>query len=126
MSRMQRLASLVLVALWLPATLHCELEGSGLFQPAAACVAAGDDCCYDPNCFTLENALFKESAHVVKVSAPHATTCAVCLTPALTPDTLFAEPILSAARHVPPPELGVAWQFLTRAAPPARAPALNT
>jgi hypothetical protein len=126
MSRLQRFASLVLVALWLPTTLHCELETSGLFEALTECVAAGDDCCDDTNCSTLEDALYKESALGLKVPAPDATPCLVCLAVAFTPDSFFAELVLAAARHEPPPELGVAWQFLTRAAPPARAPALNT
>ena len=126
MFRPIKIVALLLLALWLPTTLHCELETSGLFETLTECVAAGDDCCDDTNCVSLEDALYKESAQGLKVSAPDATSCTVCLAVAVTPNSFFADPVLSAARQEPPPELGVAWQFLTRAAPPARAPALNT
>ena len=126
MLRLTKLIALLLVALWLPATLHCELEASGLFEPFTECVAAGDECCDDTVCVTVEEALFKETAHALKVSAPDDDACLVCLAVAAPSDAFFADPVLSSARHESPPELGVAWQFLSRAAPPARAPALNT
>ena len=125
MSRLHRLASLVLVALWLPVTLHCELEATGLFGPLTECVASGDDCCADTDCITVEEALFKESATALMVSAPAAASCLVSFAVTVPPAVHFAGPVLASARPAPPPELAVAWQFLSRAAPPARAPALD-
>ncbi len=126
MSRLTKLIALLLVAVWLPVTLHCELEITGLLGPAGECVASDDACCNDTACVTVEEALFKDSTPVLTVSAPDASTCLVCLALATPPDAFFAESALSTVRHEPPPELRVTWQFLSRAALLARAPdALN-
>ena len=127
MSRLVRLLLLTLVAAWLPVTLHCSLEAAGVFAAADDCctaepsASAGD--CKDDACPTVENALYKESSHALTVAAPELARCFVCLELPAPGSQLQA---LSPARHAPPPELRVTWQFVTRAAPPARAPSLNT
>jgi hypothetical protein len=127
MSRSARLLWLLLMAIWLPATLHCRLEAAGL-EPAHECCAengaqasAGD--CRDDPCPTVEENLFKESSQGLTVSAPSAWDCD--LDGAMMPGacaSIPTVPALSPARHAPPPELEAAWQFMARAAPPARAP----
>jgi hypothetical protein len=131
MSRVARALLFALVALWLPVTLHCRLEAAGVFTAADDCCAAeqtaepaGD--CKDDACPTVEDALFKESAHGLQIAAPAACNLPACLILIAYERDLTADPTLSPARHAPPPELRVAWQFLSRAAPPARAPSLNT
>lgn len=132
MSRLARLLLFTLVAVWLPVTLHCKLEAAGVFTAPDDCCASEhaaaipDSDCKDDACPTVEDALFKESAQALQVSAPAATDCYACLALVALDRDLRAAPTLSPPRHGPPPELSVAWQFVTRAAPPARAPSLNT
>jgi hypothetical protein len=128
-SRFARMLILTLVAVWLPVTLHCRLEAAGFYDAADDCCSteqaaapAGD--CKDDACPTVEDALYKESAHSLKVAAPDVSLCLACL--ALVPESAANEPALSTASHAPPLEIEAAWQFLARAAPPARAPSLNT
>lgn len=118
---------MLLVAIWLPATLHCQLESAGFSGGSDCCavdevtVPSGD--CADDACPALEQALYKESSSLLKVAAPAGGVCfagGTCPLPAFLP-----QPALSPARHAPPRELRVAWQFISRAAPPARAPSLN-
>ncbi len=129
MPRFARMLILTLVAAWLPVTLHCRLEAAGFYDNDACCATeqaadiAGD--CKDDACPTVEEALYKESTAGLKLVAPALTTCLVCLVSVPAPG-LVAEPTLSPERHSPPPELTAAWQFIARAAPPARAPSLNT
>lgn len=126
MSRLLRISILALVALWLPVTLHCRLEAAGFFVPHDDCATeqaahAGAEC-KDDACPTVEDALYKESAQTLAVVAPDIADCLIFLElPA--PDSLFHA--LSPDRHAPPAEIAAAWQFITRAAPPARAPSLN-
>ncbi len=120
---------LLLVAAWLPVTLHCRLEAAGLQGADECCTSeqtakpAGD--CKDDACPTVEEALYKETSQSLKVATPALVECFAGLASLSQPSALPAEPALSPERHAPPLELKVAWQFVTRAAPPARAPALN-
>ncbi|MDQ5977662.1 MAG: hypothetical protein QG602_634 [Verrucomicrobiota bacterium] len=128
MSRFARMLVLFLVAAWLPVTLHCRLEAAGFYEADDCCATeqsadvAGD--CKDDACPTVEEALYKEAAQGLKVATPALLECIACLA-SISPPASFAEPALSPERHAPPLELKVGWQFVTRAAPPARAPALN-
>jgi hypothetical protein len=122
--RLGRFLLFALLALWLPATLHCKLEAAGVFEEHCTDenASATDDGCADDACPTIEEALFKDSADHLTVAAPaecHVPDCCALL---LALDRLGAEPTLSPVRHAPPSELTVRWQFITRAAPPARAP----
>jgi len=122
-----RLLLLSLVALWLPVTLHCQLEAAGFFAPHDDCATelAAGPCsdCRDDNCATVEDTLYKEPSLGLLVAASTACNFLACFA-LVTPDSA-TEFALSPARHSPPPELKVGWQFSTRAAPPARAPTLN-
>lgn len=130
MPRFSTLAALLLVALWLPVTMHCQLENAGLFECDGCCMVdqatdTGAGCKGDA-CPSVEEALFKESSATLTVSAPSETDGTLCLALADPLGNASAEPDLSPARHAPPMELKVAWQFLSRAALPARAPSLNS
>lgn len=131
MSRLVRTLLFTLLAAWLPVTLHCKLEAAGLFTSPDDCCAVEpaatipDSDCKDDACPTVEDALFKESSQALQVAAPSATGCFACLALVALERDLRAAPALSPPRHGPPPELKVAWQFLSRAAPRARAPSLN-
>ncbi len=129
MIRSGRILLFALLALWLPATMHCRLEMAGFLPAHDACAAehsggSGTDC-KDDVCPTVEEALFKDSAPALAIAAP--PECHLPGNLALLPVLFagFAEPALAFVHHASPPELRVAWQFITRAAPPARAPSLN-
>jgi hypothetical protein len=127
-ARVRQLLSLVLVALWLPATLHCDLEAVGLDElfrcdvdhhaPAPKDAHAAD------GCDVLENGWMKRASAPLAAATPIFFCCLVCFAGAL------PEPPLSDAASerieavTPPPELARIWQFLARAAPPPRAPSL--
>ena len=72
MIRFGRFLLFALLALWLPATLHCKLEAAGVF--ADHCTDAGspatDVGCTNDACPTIEDALFKDSAVKLTVAAP--------------------------------------------------------
>lgn len=125
-----QLFSLLLVTLWLPATLHCQLEAAGLGE------SHHDDCCPEQSaptgtdclgdaCANIETSLIKESAPDLNLAAPvgHHLFCGIA--PAILRAALVA-PALSPTGHAPPLELKVTWQFVERAAPPARAPSLHS
>jgi hypothetical protein len=127
MPRVVRFALWLLVALWLPATMHCQLEAAGMgeAQHDSCCTGetadSGTDCLGDA-CGNIENSLIKDSAPELYLASP-ITVCPLCS--AALVRAACAEPVLSPKRHAPPSELTVAWQFIERAAPPARAPSLN-
>ncbi len=128
MSRVVRFAVWLLLAVWLPATLHCRIEMAGLGEARhdSCCTGVttdpGSDCLGD-SCANIENSLIKDSAQELDLAAP-AAACPFCCTVLVS--AARTEPILSPKRHVPPLELKVAWQFIERAAPPARAPSRNS
>jgi hypothetical protein len=131
MSRFVRFAVLLLVAAWLPVTMHCRLEAAGLIQAHDGCASeqtahAGTNCT-DDACAAVEATLIKDApAHLVIAAAAN-YDCTLSLLALLSSCRHGSEPTLSPARHAPPAELLASWQFSTRAAPPARAPgALNT
>lgn len=118
MRRARSIVACVLLALWLPATLHCSLEQAGLLGEKDGCV----DRCATDNCGVLETGLLKLTTDTVKVPAPSVLTCLCCLRE-ITPETIIV-PLVSPERTNSPPELAGTWQFAVRAAPPPRAPSL--
>jgi hypothetical protein len=130
MIRFGRCLLFVLLALWLPATMHCRLEAAGFFEAHDDCAAepAGSDGtdCRDDACPTVEDALFKESSLALTVQAPAECFLPDGLALVIEADASTAAPLLSPTRHVPPAALAVGWHFIARAAPPARAPSLNS
>lgn len=128
-SRLHSLVALLLLTLWLPATLHCELESAHLLAPHVDCHHT-DTCgsehqeplCHGESHGAIEDSAYKSGVDTVKVSAPTLTAlaCLCCLTE-ITPETIIVR-MISPARSDVPPELAPTWQFISRAAPIARAP----
>jgi len=130
-SRLTKFAALLLVALWLPATLHCQLEGLGLDaifacadQPVDTAHTADGDCA-DDGCQTLEEGQFalsksKIDPAILPVFACACVSCFIPVAPAA------PAPEISAIGQEMMLPLQRTWQFARRAAPPARAPALDT
>jgi hypothetical protein len=132
-SRLAKLASLLLIALWLPATLHCQLEVIGLDaffacpEQSAHEEHADQSACANDGCQLLESgqyAFSKSRIAPATLPAPVACLFACCLLQAAS-----AEPVseILASRQTEPLQLQRTWQFVRRAALPARAPdSLNT
>ena len=121
MQRLCRILALALVALWLPATLHCDLEAAGLEigvlchdhdTPEAAAAHCTDDACH-----AIESAAYTAFTLTKLVSGTVLSVVALLPEPLALPTAA-----LSPARSDVPRELQRSWQFTTRAAPPARAP----
>jgi len=120
--RLRRLLALALLAIWLPATLHCDLEAAGLEigvlchdhdTPEAAAAH-----CHDEACHAIEDAAYTAITLTKLVGVISLSIVALLPEPLELPAAA-----LSPARTDTPRELLRGWQFTTRAAPPARAPA---
>ena len=118
---------LALVAFWLPATLHCQLEELPGLQFLACCdhetkSPHQDDDCRTDSCAMVEDGLYKTNESTGSV-----VSSAVQLMEgfAFAPSTATQ----SAGRHILratdiPAELPATWQFSQRTALPPRAPSL--
>ena len=128
-SFLRRFIAVALLALWLPATLHCDLEAAGLDElfhctvdhHTSADHHAPADATRDA-CDIVEGAAVKLTAGTAVLLPPSRFACllsfAVPLPPldSTPPDTGLSE------RVEPPPEVARTWHFIARAALPARAP----
>ncbi len=122
-----KLAALLLATLWLPATLHCQLESLGLDtlfacadQPAGTAHTGGDTCS-DDGCQSIESGQFATSKvrHDLATWPALATVCHFCLFEISAPEP--AAEMLAIVQDTTLP-LQRTWQFDRRAALPARAP----
>jgi hypothetical protein len=125
--------ALLLLVLWLPATLHCRIEEAGLAaifacEDTVPSGTAGNptNSCADDSCRTVESGQFLFSKETLLTAAPLVAPCE-CPVWALRLSAPEPDPAPSFAEPVGPPPLQRSWQFVRRAARPARAPdALNT
>jgi len=117
--------AVLVLALWMPATLHCELEtmtGLGFLACCSHTHSAPhqDADCDEDACATVESGLYQIDESPPLTFRPLATL------PAVTLGWLAQEPLppkpAVAATVFAPPELDVSWQFSSRAALPPRAP----
>lgn len=128
MVRLRHLAAWMLVALWLPATLHCDFEAVGLdtlFHCETDHHSQSDEPASDDSCDVVENGWFKLSATQVGLAAPLLSVCTLCFSSPLPADPLDSPAIEPSEELVAPAEVARTWQFVVRAALPARAPNLS-
>ena len=118
-----RLIALLLLALWLPATLHCDLEAAGLAHPALACHDEHAPGAHADNCALVEGGQYHAAIALLKVPAPSLLACTLCYLTLRAEPPVFVPPV-SPEHTDSPPELIRVWQFARRAALPARAPTL--
>jgi hypothetical protein len=125
--RLLKIAALFLAALWLPATMHCQLESLGL-DAIFACASQPDEAthadegnCADDGCQTVESGQIVVTKSRVDLSLLPVLVCACthCLL-TLAPPAPATE--ISATRQDEMLPLQRTWQFARRAALPARAP----
>ena len=126
---LNRILSVVIMCLWLPATQHCGLQGAGLISvdaghhEAAACCETGTACPHVA-CQMLENSPYKTVSNGQKVSAPDFVVCLGFLCARLSAP-VFQEKLVAPVGAVESPRDWVpTWQFVRRAAPISRAPSL--
>jgi hypothetical protein len=128
-SRLMKFAALLLATLWLPATLHCQLEAAEIHflthDHEESEHHDGHDGGPDDEHHAFKDPSVTLTKSVVKILPPgHAQALVLVALLATARDNPTSA--LSPERHPPPLELKVAWQFMDRAAPPARAPSLNS
>lgn len=127
--RCVKLVSLLLLALWLPVTLHCQLEAADLWpehddHAATPCCTPQQGCMTDA-CGVLEGDALRTADNFTRapLPVPFVCLCLICFRP--------AEPVILAA---PGPEQVVSlqalawvptWHFARRAAPWSGAPSLT-
>jgi len=118
--------AVLLLALWLPATLHCDLEAAELWvehddHADVACCQAGLGCTHD-GCDTLEGSAVKSSNSFTRapLPVPFVCCCLICLPPA-EPASLVAD-VPMQYRVAPELDWVPIVHFARRAAPLSRAP----
>ncbi len=126
MKRLFQSAALLLLALWLPATLHCDLEAAEFWiehddHATVDCCQADLGCTHD-GCDTLEGPAVKSSDTFARapLPAPFVCCCLICVVP------VEAESLVSPVPVQARMEQALDWvptvHFARRAAPLSRAP----
>ncbi|MBL9200099.1 MAG: hypothetical protein JNL39_06305 [Opitutaceae bacterium] len=119
-----KLVAFLLLALWLPATEHCALESAG-FTILAHDDHHSESCkdtCQDDACHSIEGVSYPKASSDLRVLPPTVSFACCLLSVLVAPAVVPREPVSLATA---PPELqalGRTWQFVRRAALPARAP----
>jgi len=124
----RNIIALLLLALWLPATQHCDLEAAGVMaweelghtHPESSCKQS----CETDVCPTVEGASYNPASNLLRVLPPDVFVVLRLID--LLPAPLVIED-LGAFVIGDPPELEKilrTWQFSRRTALPARAPDL--
>ena len=117
--------ALLLLALWLPATLHCDLEAAGI-ESMFGChdhAVASQPQCPDDACHSIESLTYKLDSIILKAAPPVAVFFCLPVTPPLAAPAHPSPPIIAETGQAPP-EVARMWHFLTRAAPLPGAPSL--
>jgi hypothetical protein len=121
-------AAVLLLALWVPATLHCRLEQALSLELLSCCPHEGvdktpahheSDCASD-GCATVESGFYKQEEPQARPGRP-LPVLVVVPAPHLDdgPKRVWSSvPVVSRV----PSELAKSWQFSCRAALPVRAP----
>ena len=122
MRRLVPYLSMLLLALWLPATQHCAMEAIGLITRTCA-----DDCATAnktdiDGCGLLESGAYKPSVNVAKLVAPLLLVCLCFEYAPLLRVAPTADEISPSEAFERPRDWVSAWNFVRRAAPPSRAP----
>lgn len=125
MSTVRRIAALFLVAIWLPAVLHCQIES---LAGVNCCASERTDhghkkSCAGDICDNLEAGFNKVSSEQITVAAPQICACLICCIPSPAVQTVSGPLVTGIIEEAAaPPEIIQSWHFLSRAALPARDP----
>ena len=128
--RVHTFIALLLLSLWLPATMHCALESAGILPshadaPVSSCAQTGGPCTND-SCTLVEGVTYKAASTALQIPAPSVQlTNYLCWVRDVSAN---GESLAVAAFCVPraqverPKDWVASWQFIRRAAPSPRAP----
>jgi hypothetical protein len=120
--------AVVLLALWLPATLHCRLENIPGLEFLSCCQhedaektpAHHEQDCANDGCAAVESGFYKQEK---PQDAPAKPVLALMTLPGLSLDKGPQDDLVSIfGIFSSPPELAQSWQFSCRTALPPRAP----
>ncbi|HWL17950.1 MAG TPA: hypothetical protein VNR00_20225 [Opitutus sp.] len=120
-----RIAAFLLLALWLPATQHCDLEAAGLEFSAheGHASATCQDACKDDACRNVEGVAFPKQVGSVRVLPPPVLALCEGLRALMTPRVVaIVTPVVEGESSDELLVLHRTWSFVHRAALPARAP----
>lgn len=127
LSFLAKITALLLLALWLPATMHCDLEAAVLLQNCASsdtCCQDSHEPCADPTCRDFTST----STHPILAPSLYAESHWVKAITVLLPQLALTviQPPGTCWRHGDTPaieSIARTWSFVRRSALPARAPA---
>ena len=125
---LRRFIAVALLALWLPATLHCAIEAAGIEFTAHDDHHASTSCkdvCTDDACHSIEGVSLNKTNSGLRACPPAIASLDNFLFNLLSPP-LATDRLTVPFAHDPPEvqRLHRTWQFVRRAALPARAPDL--
>ncbi len=127
----RRFAAFLIVALWVPAMLHCRLEAAGLLFASETCgaatgcaeVPAADHGCAEDLCDVAEGDFSPRASIALRAPAPvlHAS---LLTAPQLIPAPIWSPPVEHSAIEstAAPPELARPWVFVAPGPFAPRAP----
>ena len=123
MRRLLPFLSLLLLALWLPATEHCDLEAMGLFGTTCSDNCTPGKQCANDHCGAVESGDYRHSVDTLKAPMPDLLACACYLCSHLVNlEAARALVILPGESFDRPRDWIATWHFVRRAAPAPRAP----
>lgn len=128
MSSARQFAARLLLVLWLPALLHCQLEAAGLLFGSDCCEAAKSaapepDGCGGDACDIAEGAFAPRTTSLLGAPVPPPAPGLPITTGTFPPPAVLPPPPVGLQdAATAPPELRRTWVFRSRAALPARAP----
>ena len=121
------MTALVLAVLWLPVSVHCQLEQLPGLEFLSCCshedtAPHQDDDCAGDACAVVESGLYKIEERQASLSAPEfESSPGQALPSEMVPISPGADNLVFSTV---PPELSRTWQFSLRTALPVRAPSL--
>ena len=129
MEWISKITVLLLLALWVPATQHCDLKAVGLLaahadhEANASCTESHAPCPSE-NCQVIEDGSYKPSGTLAKAPSPSLFACvfSLCLQPAAL-DALH-EPVTPVVARENPLSWVPTRHFVRGAAPQPRAPSV--
>ena len=125
MRRFKNLVFALAALLWLPVSVHCQLEAvPGLeflrcSDEAPTSQPASKDC---SDCCAVEKSQYR--AEQVRLNLPMPELLPLCFAPALSASETDPVQVFVGVRTAVPPQLLKTWQFASRTALPVRAPSV--
>ena len=122
--RLGKWLSVLAAVLWLPMTLHCQLESIPGLE-FLACASEGHNPkgdCSDDGCCAVEKSQYKSEQARLMIPSPDLLP--LPLAPVLDVANLFPLEASLGILTAAPPELHQTWHFVSRTALPVRAPSI--